>query len=53
MDAVVHRVIQQMDPFGENDIFAEMDVCVKDVSEWEMWDVIRTFYAPDPIPPEV
>lgn len=34
----------------EYDIFFEMDACVSDTSEWDMWDVIRFLYDPIAIP---
>lgn len=35
------------------DMFTELDVCITNTSEWEMWDALRTFYAPNPIPREI
>jgi hypothetical protein len=34
----------------DNDIFFEMDACVSNTTEWEMWDVIRFLYDPIKIP---
>lgn len=36
-----------------NDIFFEMDACVTDTTEWEMWDVVRSVYEPESIPRKI
>ena len=35
-----------MEEINETDIFMELDSLVTDVSEWEMWDILRTIYGP-------
>jgi hypothetical protein len=37
----------------EKDIFFEMDATISHVSEWEMWDIVRTMYEPESIPREI
>ena len=37
----------------QEDLLFDMDACISDMTEWEMWDVVRSVYAPDSIPKEV
>lgn len=38
---------------GSYDVFAEQDVCVTNMDEWEMWDILRPIYLPNDMPRDV